>query len=151
MNLRIWRKMTMNDFAEFMKMMNDDPDKFNEIQEKVTSDKVRDVMAKADEMDKTLIAANLEIFLNKKKKSEKLIKSFASMVILHKMFAPIMPEDVPNPEKTLEQAKKLGVAIDNVITALQTYAKEYEEFNNVTDSVISKMEEYEQQLDDGQE
>lgn len=151
MNLRIWRKMTMNDFAEFMKMMNDDPDKFNEIQEKVTSDKVRDVMAKADEMDKTLIAANLEIFLNKKKKSEKLIKSFASMAILHKMFAPIMPEDVPNPEKTLEQAKKLGVAIDNVITALQTYAKEYEEFNNVTDSVISKMEEYEQQLDDGQE
>ena len=48
MNLRIWRKMTMNDFAEFMKMMKDDPDKFNEIQEKVTSDKVRDVMARAD-------------------------------------------------------------------------------------------------------
>ena len=151
MNLRIWRKMTMNNFAEFMKMMNEDPEKFNEIQEKVTSDKVRDVMARADEMDKTLIAANLEIFLNKKKSNENLVKSFASMVMFHKMLPHIMPEDVPNPEKTLEQAKKLGVAIDNVITALQTYAKEYEEFNNVTDSVISKMEEYEQQLDDGQE
>lgn len=151
MNLRIWRKMTMNDFAEFMKMMKDDPDKFNEMREKVTSDKVRDVMAKADEMDKTLIAANLNIFLKKKKSNENLIKSVASMVMFHKMFAHIMPEDAPNPEKTLEQAKKLGVAIDNVITALQTYAKEYEEFNNVTDSDISKMEEYKQQLDDGQE
>lgn len=151
MNLRIWRKMTMNDFAEFMKMMNEDPDKFNEMRERVTSDKVRDVMAKADEMDKTLIAANLKIFLNKKKSNENLIKSLVSIVMFHKICAHIMPEDSPNPEKTLEQAKKLGVAIDNVITALQTYAKEYEEFNNVTDSDISKMEEYKHQLDDGQE
>lgn len=151
MNLRIWRKMTMNDFAEFMKMMNEDPDKFNEMRETVTSDKVRDVMAKADEMDKTLIAANLNIFLKKKKSNENLIKSIASMVMFRTIFAHIMPEDAPNPEKTLEQAKKLGVAIDNVITALQTYAKEYEEFNNITDSDISKMEEYKQQLDDGQE
>lgn len=151
MNLRIWRKMTMNDFAEFMKMMKDDPDKFNEIQEKVTSDKVRDVMAKADEMDKTLIAANLEIFLKKKKSNENLVKSLVSIVMFHKIFGRIMSDDSPNPEKTLEQAKRLGVAIDNVITALQTYAKEYEEFNNVTDSDISKMEEYKQQLDDGQE
>ena len=108
-------------------------------------------MAKADEMDKTLIAANLNIFLNKKKSNEELIKSLASTVIFHKILAHIMPDDAPNPERTLEQAKKLGVAIDNVITALQTYAKEYEEFNNVTDSDISKMEEYKQQLDDGQE
>ena len=151
MNLKIWRKMAMNDFAEFIKMMKDDPDKFNEMREKVTSDKVRDVMAKADEMDKTLIAANLKIFLKKKKSNENLIKSVTRIVIFHKMFAHIMPVDAPNPEKTLEQAKKLGVAIDNVITALQTYAKEYEEFNNVTDSDISKMEEYKQQLDDGQE
>lgn len=151
MNLRIWRKMTMNDFTEFMKMMKDDPDKFNEMRETVTSDKVRDVMAKADGMDKTLIAANLKIFLKKKKSNENLIKSVASMVTLHEIFAYITSEDAPNPEKTLEQAKKLGVAIDNVITALQTYAKEYEEFNNVTNSDISKMEEYKQQLDDGQE
>ena len=151
MNLRIWRKMTMNDFAEFIKMMKDDPEKLNEMRESVTSDKVRDVMARADEMDKTLIAANLEIFLKKKKSNENLIKSVASMVMLHTIFAHIMPEDAPNPERTLEQAKKLGVAIDNVITALQTYAKEYEEFNNITDSDISKMEEYKQQLDDGQE
>lgn len=141
----------MNDFAEFMKMINENPDKFNEMRERVTSDKVRDVMAKADEMDKTLIAANLKIFLNKKKSNENLIKSLVSMVMLHKIFGHIMPEDAPSPEKTLEQAKRLGVAIDNVITALQTYAKEYEEFNNVTDSDISKMEEYKQQLDDGQE
>lgn len=141
----------MNDFAEFMKMMKDDPDKFNEMRETVTSDKVRDVMAKADEMDKTLIAANLNIFLKKKKSNENLIKSIASMVMLHTIFAHVMPDDAPNPERTLEQAKKLGVAIDNVITALQTYAKEYEEFNNITDSDISKMEEYKQQLDDGQE
>ena len=145
----------MNDFAEFMKMMNEDPEKFNEMREKVTSDKVRDVMAKADEMDKTLITANLNIFLKKKKLNENLIKSIASMVMLHNIFAHIMPdvshEDAPNPEKTLEQAKRLGVAIDNVITALQTYAKEYEEFNNATDSDISKMEEYKQQLDDGRE
>ena len=141
----------MNDFVEFMKMMNKDPEKFNEMREKETSDKVRDVMAKADEMDKTLIAANLEIFLKKKKSNEKLIKSVASMVMLREIFVHVMPEDAPNPEKTLKQAKKLGVAIDNVITALQTYAKEYEEFNNVTDSDISKMEQYKQQLDDGQE
>lgn len=141
----------MNDFAEFMKMMNEDPEKFNEMQDKVTSDKVRDAMAKADEMDKTLITANLNIFLKKKKSNEHLIESISSMVMLHKIFAHIMPEDAPNPEKTLKQAKKLGVAIDNVITALQTYAKEYEEFNNATDSDISKMEEYKQHLDDGQE
>ena len=141
----------MNDFAEFIKMMKDDPEKFNEMRETATSDKVRDVMAKADEMDKTLIAANLKIFLNKKKSNENLIKSVASMVMLHTIFAHIMPDDAPNPERTLEQAKKLGVAIDNVITALQEYAKEYEEFNNVTYSDISKMEEYKQQLDDGQE
>jgi hypothetical protein len=121
------------------------------MREKVTSDKVRDVMVKADEMDKTLIAANLNIFLKKKKSNENLINSVASMVMFHKMFAHIMPEDAPNPERTLEQAKRLGVAIDNVITALQTYAKEYEEFNNATDSDISKMEEYKHQLDDGQE
>jgi hypothetical protein len=141
----------MNEFAEFMKMMNEDPEKFNEMQGSVISDKVRDAMTKADEMDKTLIAANLDIFLKKKKSNEHLIKSVALMVTLHTIFAHIMPEDAPNPERTLEQAKRLGVAIDNVITALQTYAKEYEEFNNVTDSDISKMEEYKQQLDDGRE
>lgn len=143
--------MTMNDFAEFMKMMKDDPEKFNKMREKTTSDEVRDAMAKADEMDKTLITANLNIFLKKKKSNEHLIKSVASMVMLREIFAHVMPEDAPNPEKTLKQAKKLGVAIDNVITALQIYAKEYEEFNNATDSDISKMEEYKQRLDDGQE
>lgn len=141
----------MNNFEEFMNMMSADPEKFNEMREAVTSDKVRDVMAKADEMDKTLIAANLNIFLKKKKSNDNLIKSIASIVMFHKIFAHIMPEDTPNPEKMLEQAKKLGVAIDNVITALQTYAKEYEEFNNITNADISKMEEYKQHLDYEQE
>jgi hypothetical protein len=131
--------------------MNEDPEKFKEMRESVTGDEVREVMAKADEMDKTLIAANLNIFLKKKKSNKNLINSVASMVMFHKMFAHIMPDDSPNPEKTLEQAKRLGVAIDNVITALQTYAKEYEEFNNVTNSDISKMEEFKNQLGDGQE
>ena len=54
--------------------------------------------------------------------------------------------NLPSPQVILDQAYRLGDAIDNVIDAIQKYAKEYEEFNNVTDTKISELEEYRQNL-----
>lgn len=136
MNLRIWRKMTMN------------KNEFDGVIGEVNAEKVKEIMKQADAADKTLVAMTLSAFVKKKESNEKLIRSIESLVMLETILDinNIKDLNLPSPQVILDQAYRLGDAIENVIDAIQTYAKEYEEFNNVTDTKISELEEYRQNL-----
>ena len=136
MNLRIWRKMTMN------------KNEFDGVIGEINAEKVKEVMKQADAADKTLVAMTLSTFVKKKESNEKLIRSVESLVMLETILNinNIKDLNLPSPQVILDQAYQLGDAIDNVIDAIQKYAKEYEEFNNVTDTKISELEEYRQNL-----
>lgn len=136
MNLRIWRKMIMN------------KNEFDGVIGEINAEKVKEVMKQADVADKTLVAMTLSTFVKKKESNEKLIRSVESLVMLETILNINNIKDVnlPSPQVILDQAYLLGDAIDNVIDAIQKYAKEYEEFNNVTDTKISELEEYRQNL-----
>lgn len=114
----------------------------------INAEKVKEVMKQADVADKTLVAMTLSTFVKKKESNEKLIRSVESLVMLETILNINNIKDVnlPSPQVILDQAYLLGDAIDNVIDAIQKYAKEYEEFNNVTDTKISELEEYRQNL-----
>lgn len=114
----------------------------------VNAEKVKEVMKQADAADKTLVAMTLSTFVKKKESNEKLIRSIESLVMLETILNinNIKDLNLPSPQVILDQAYCLGDAIENVIDAIQTYAKEYEEFNNVTDTKISELEEYRQNL-----
>lgn len=136
MNLRIWRKMIMN------------KNEFDGVIGEVNAEKVKEVMKQADAADKTLAAMTLSTFVKKKESNEKLIRSIESLVMLETILNinNIKDLNLPSPQVILDQAYRLGDAIENVIDAIQTYAKEYEELNNVTDTKISELEEYRQNL-----
>ena len=112
----------------------------------VNAEKVKEVMKQADAADKTLVAMSLSTFVKKKESNEKLIRSIESLVMLETVLNlnNIKDANLPSPKVILDQAYRLDDAIENVINAIQTYAKEYEEFNNVTDEKISELEEYRQ-------
>ena len=114
----------------------------------INAEKVKEVMKQADAADKTLVAMTLSTFVKKKESNEKLIRSVESLVMLETILNinNIKDLNLPSPQVILDQAYQLGDAIDNVIDAIQKYAKEYEEFNNVTDTKISELEEYRQNL-----
>ena len=63
MNLRIWRKMTMN------------KNEFDGVIGEINAEKVKEVMKQADVADKTLVAMTLSTFVKKKESNEKLICS----------------------------------------------------------------------------